>query len=304
MAVSLGPTSKYLGLPEKMYRKCRYVWSASSAISSRTKLREQPGWTTSRWCRKRRSIPSHEVLASRYLRAGRVCSGGAWRGRGLGAGCLGNWCGTAFPGLVSVALFQPGRTAIFFAPPAATCGAIAHRFSAVVLPLALIPLVLGRVRRERWPAVGLFAVLPIGALFLSASRGGIVSFGAELGVLALVMILRRTMAKQWFAGVAVLLVALLLVSWLGVGQILQRLSTVQLLEVSAGKRASMRGDTWRIFLEHPFVGTGLGTLQIVYPPYETLYDGKIVNHAHNDYLEALAETGLLGGLCCAWFIGV
>ncbi len=177
-------------------------------------------------------------------------------------------------------------------------------FAELVLPLALVPLVLGRVRRERWPVVGLFAILPIGALFLSASRGGMVSFGAELGVLALVMVLRRTVGKQWLGGVAVLLVALLLVSWLGLGQILQRLSTVQLLEVTAGKRASMRGDTWRIFLDHPFVGTGLGTLQIVYQPYETLYDGKIVNHTHNDYLEALAETGIAGGLCCAWFIGV
>jgi len=177
-------------------------------------------------------------------------------------------------------------------------------FAELVLPLALVPLVLGRVRRERWPVVGLFAVLPIGALFLSASRGGIVSFGAELGVLALVMILRRTMAKQWFAGVAVLLVAMLLVSWLGVGQILQRLSSVQLLEVTAGKRSSMRRDTWQIFLHHPVTGTGLGTLQIVYPRYESLYDGKIVNHAHNDYLEALAETGILGGFCCAWFLGV
>ncbi len=177
-------------------------------------------------------------------------------------------------------------------------------FAELVLPLALIPLVLGRVRRERWPVVGLFAVLPIGALFLSASRGGIVSFGAELGVLALVMILRRTMAKQWFAGVAVLLVAMLLVSWLGVGQILQRLSSVQLLEVTAGKRSSMRRDSWQIFLHHPVTGTGLGTLQIVYPRYESLYDGKIVNHSHNDYLEALAETGILGGLCCAWFLGV
>jgi O-antigen ligase len=177
-------------------------------------------------------------------------------------------------------------------------------FAELVVPLALIPLVLGRVRRERWPIVGLFAVLPIGALFLSASRGGLVSFGAELGVLALVMIRRREMGKQLLPGAAVLLVALLLVSWLGVGQILERLSSVQLLEVTAGKRASMRRDTWRIFLDHPFVGTGLGTLQIVYPPYETLYDGKIVNHTHNDYLEALAETGIAGGLCCAWFLGV
>jgi O-antigen ligase len=177
-------------------------------------------------------------------------------------------------------------------------------FVELVLPLALVPLVLGRVRRERWAVVGLFAVVPLGALFFAASRGGIVSFGVELSVLALVMIWRRTAAKQLLAGATVLLLALLMVSWLGVGQILQRFSSLQSLETTVGKRASMRRDTWRIFLAHPVAGTGLGTLQVVFPPYETLYDGKIVNHSHNDYLEALAETGLLGGLCCAWFLGV
>jgi len=40
----------------------------------------------------------------------------------------------------------------------------------------------------------------------------------------------------------------------------------------------------------------------VYPKYETLYDGKIVNHTHNDYLEALAETGVVGAACCAAFL--
>ena len=177
-------------------------------------------------------------------------------------------------------------------------------FVELILPLALVPLVLGRVRRERWPVVGLFAVVPIVALFLAISRGGIVSFGIELAVLALVLIQRRTMGKQLFAGAAVLLVALLMVSWLGVEQILQRFSSFQSLEATAGKRGSMRRDTWQIFLHHPVTGTGLGTLQIVYPLYESLYDGKIVNHSHNDYLEALAETGILGGFCCAWFLGV
>src|SRR5882757_4283122 len=43
---------------------------------------------------------------------------------------------------------------------------------------------------------------------------------------------------------------------------------------------------------------------MVFPAYESLYDGKIVNHAHNDYLEMLADTGLAGALCCAWFLGV
>jgi len=66
----------------------------------------------------------------------------------------------------------------------------------------------------------------------------------------------------------------------------------------------MRTDTWHIFLDHPWTGTGLGTLQTVFPFYETLYDGKIVNHTHNDYLEGLAEIGIVGGLCCFWFLGV
>ncbi len=177
-------------------------------------------------------------------------------------------------------------------------------FLELILPLALVPLVLGRVRHERWAVVGLFAIVPIGALFFSVSRGGIASFGVELMVLATVMIQRRAMGRQLIAGVAVLLLALLLVSWLGVGQLVQRFSSFQALEVTVGKRASMRRDTWKIFLHHPVTGTGLGTLQIVYPLYESLYDGKIVNHAHNDYLEALAETGILGGLCCAWFLGI
>jgi O-antigen ligase len=28
----------------------------------------------------------------------------------------------------------------------------------------------------------------------------------------------------------------------------------------------------------------------------------VVNHAHNDYVELLAETGVIGGLCCLLFV--
>ena len=174
----------------------------------------------------------------------------------------------------------------------------------LLLPLALVPLVLGKVRRERLAVVALFAVMPVAALFLSASRGGIVSFCVQVAFLIYLLLRRRGLGKNVLGVAAVLLAALLIVTWLGVGQILQRFSSLQSLEVTEGKRAAMRRGAWRIFLDHPLAGTGLGTLQIVYPPYETLYDGKIVNHAHNDYLEALAETGLLGGLCCAWFLVV
>jgi O-antigen ligase len=177
-------------------------------------------------------------------------------------------------------------------------------FIELVVPVALVPLILGKVRKERWYLVAIFALLPIGALFLSASRGGVVSFGVEVGVLVLMMLLRRTGGGHVLSGGLVLLLAFLLVSWLGVKQVLDRFSSLQSLEVTGGKRASMRQDTWRIFLDHRWAGTGLGTLQTVFPAYETNYDGKIVNHAHNDYLEGLAETGIAGGLCGAAFLGI
>jgi len=174
----------------------------------------------------------------------------------------------------------------------------------LLIPLALVPLILGKVRRERLAVVTLFAVMPIAALFLSASRGGILSFCAQFALLAFLILRRRGVTKHLLAVSAVLLTALIIVTWLGVGRILQRFSSMQALEVTAGKRGAMRKGAWHMLLDHPVAGTGLGTFQIAYPPYETLYDGKVVNHTHNDYLEALAETGALGGLCCAWFLAV
>ena len=177
-------------------------------------------------------------------------------------------------------------------------------FAELAIPISLVPLMLGKVRRERRFIISLFALWPIGALFLSASRGGIIAFGVELIFLLCFVLLQRAGSKHLFTGGVVLLAALSLVSWIGVRQVLSRFSSLHSMEVKEDKRASMRHGTWRIFLDHPILGTGLGTIQLVYPPYETLYDGKVVNHAHNDYLEALAETGILGGLCCAWFIAV
>jgi O-antigen ligase len=177
-------------------------------------------------------------------------------------------------------------------------------FAEILIPVALVPLVLGKVRRERLFLVGLFAVVPIVALLLSASRGGIVSFAVQLVILFSLLMVRRLHSKHMLAGGVLVLCAILAVSWIGVQEVLQRFSGFQTLDVSVGKRASMRQDTWRIFLDHATLGTGLGTLQTVFPPYETSYDAKIVNHTHNDYLEALAETGVAGGLCCLWFLAV
>jgi O-antigen ligase len=177
-------------------------------------------------------------------------------------------------------------------------------FAEILIPVALVPLVLGKVRRERLFLVALFALVPIVALLLSASRGGIVSFVVEMLILFSLLMVRRLQSKYMLVGGVLVLCAILAVSWIGVQEILQRFSDYQALDVTMGKRASMRQDTWKIFLDHPALGTGLGTLEMVFPPYESLYDARIVNHSHNDYVEALAETGVAGGICCLWFLGI
>src|SRR5258708_10055487 len=130
-------------------------------------------------------------------------------------------------------------------------------FAELVIPVALVPLVLGKVRRERRFAVAIFALLPIGALFLSASRGRMLSFAAEIGVLALLMVLRRAGGRHVLAGGVVLLLAFMLVSWLGVRQILERFSTMQSLEVTGGERAPPPPDPLRIALHRPRARTRL-----------------------------------------------
>ena len=85
----------------------------------------------------------------------------------------------------------------------------------LLIPPGLAVLVLGAERRDQLPLIALFTLLPIGALFLSASRGGIMSFLAEIALLAVLILLRRRERKELAAAGLVVVLAIALVSWLG-----------------------------------------------------------------------------------------
>jgi O-antigen ligase len=168
-------------------------------------------------------------------------------------------------------------------------------FVELILPLGLALLVLDGERRERRLLVALFVVFPAAALVLSASRAGIICFLGELVLLGWLVWLYGRRSQRYLLVVLALAIAGI-AAWLGVGNALARFSEGSWSEVSVSQRLSMSRDTWRIFLDHPWVGTGMGTLEIVFPRYETQYTGLVVNHAHNDYVEMLADGGLAGGL--------
>lgn len=171
----------------------------------------------------------------------------------------------------------------------------------LIAPVGMSMLAFRGVRQEQMAFVGTLTLVPVVALFLTASRGGVVAFVFEVALLlALTRIHRAGRGAAVVAGV--LVAALAFLAWLGAGTVMERMRSASLGELSSSKRASMLRGAWHIFRDYPVAGTGLGTLVAVYPKYETLYDGRIVDHVHDDYAELLAETGICGGICGAMFL--
>jgi len=175
-------------------------------------------------------------------------------------------------------------------------------FVELIVPFGLALLFGTAVPRDKRLLLALFTVLPIGALVLTTSRGGILSFLVQIVLLGFLTRTSEPRAKRLRTAASLALMAGILVAWLGVDAALRRWETSSPAEISRDRRGAMFRDTWQIFLDHPWIGTGLGTLRTVYPQYESYYDGRVVDHAHNDYLELLADTGLLGGAFAASFL--
>lgn len=75
------------------------------------------------------------------------------------------------------------------------------------------------------------------------------------------------------------------------------------LDSSEGLRVGIWVSTISMIADHPFIGSGWGAFQFVYPQYNYyLADTNIViYHAHNLYLNTAAEIGIVGALAYFWF---
>ena len=175
-------------------------------------------------------------------------------------------------------------------------------FVELTSPLGLAMLLSGAVRKDKLPLLILLSVLPIGALALSASRGGITSFLFEFVLLTFLMRNERKRSKQLLMASGFVLVVGFLALWLGLGRTVERFEHSTPGDISRDRRVSIFRDTLQIVHDHPWTGTGLGTLETVFPRYESYYDGLVVDHAHNDYLELLADAGLVGGVFMLGFV--
>jgi O-antigen ligase len=173
-----------------------------------------------------------------------------------------------------------------------------------------IPLVLSLTHmahhRER-TAAGIAAAIMAGTVFLSGSRGGMIALVAELMVFAIVLLRSRKGVRIALSVGAFAVVLVALLTWLGGSQLTERVSSISReahTEISGGTRLSIDRDAVRMFLHRPVLGWGLRAFPVVYPQFRSFYTNFFVNEAHNDYLQLLAEMGLLGFGVMIWFVVV
>ena len=158
--------------------------------------------------------------------------------------------------------------------------------------------------------LGFVALIPIASLLLSGSRGGFISLVVEVLLAAILIFFcgSRRARKPAAVGGLAMIAALMLFFWMAPRQVAERLATVadatHSPELALADRLAPAHDSLRIFRAHPWVGAGLGSFETVFPQYQSFASDLTWDHAHNDYAEALAETGIVGGALILFSLGL
>ena len=151
--------------------------------------------------------------------------------------------------------------------------------------------------------LGFGAVLVALSIFLSLSRGGILSLCVSLALLGFLLSKRISTRKGRPLLIATVIVILYAVGWFGWTPVFERFRAIRTLQ---GDISELRLDIWKDSLgmvrDFPLTGTGAGSFMHVYPAYRTIRNDGIADHAHNDHLELLTDGGLIGAGLFAWFI--
>ncbi|MDQ3810537.1 MAG: O-antigen ligase family protein [Chloroflexota bacterium] len=185
------------------------------------------------------------------------------------------------------------------------------------LPLAgVMALSTANSVRVRLFALGAGGLILVGVA-LSQSRGA--WLGALTAAVCLLLMWGRATRRLFVPGaLAVGLLVALAVSGVLPASILDRLGQtlayfgvfdVRTVEASAENWAVVERMAhwqagWYMFLDHPWLGVGAGNYAYAYPRYYVGNWPEALGHAHNYYLNMLAELGFVGGCLLLALLGL
>jgi O-antigen ligase len=183
-----------------------------------------------------------------------------------------------------------------------------HNFAAYMEMALAVPLGLiftGAITKDKRllyiTAISLMGV----SLLLSGSRGGLVAFLAE--VIFLVLITTGTKSRSSLSLKLALAVLLFIAVVGGAIFVGGDTSLTRVAETAASSDLTTgRSNIWTVTLDVikanlPF-GSGFGAFGVAYTPHDTMSGLERVEQAHNDYLQVLADAGLVGLLIGGFFL--
>ena len=151
-------------------------------------------------------------------------------------------------------------------------------------------------RRLRTAIVVLWCIAAF-CLTLTYARGACISIGLVIAVYGAIY------NRRVLLGIIILAAVMLLSD----ATLLERLTSVfTKLDTSSEMRLAFWESTIAMILDHPVLGIGWGAYFMVYPHYDYYMQGNFIKivHAHNMYLNFLAEVGMVGFISfMAYFFG-
>jgi O-antigen ligase len=183
-----------------------------------------------------------------------------------------------------------------------------HNFAAymemtIALPLAMV--MTGAVKRDLRLLYLTAIVLMAVALFMSGSRGGLISLIVE--IILLVLMTTHFQSRQKIALRFALAGALLVAVVAGTIFVGGESSLTRIAETASSKdvttnRSHIWATTVDVVKQTLPLGGGLGAFGIAYTPSDTLSGLERVEQAHNDYLQTIADAGIVGLLIGGAFL--
>lgn len=153
---------------------------------------------------------------------------------------------------------------------------------------------INRFLARAWlPLAGL--ILIVSALVSSHSRGG---FAASLVACVVLLLLidrrRQQVSNRVRAIIATVLVVSALAFWINSDILLQR---YDVSGMDAPGRTLVYGKVIQAISDNPWLGYGHGNFEDAFRLYRTEDISKLVNYAHNSYLESFFDLGIPAALC-------
>jgi O-antigen ligase len=167
---------------------------------------------------------------------------------------------------------------------------------AVLYPVAILKRARSRYESPAVPALKACGLLVIAALIFvavlqSSSRMGFLASLASLLVIGCVA------SRRWLPIAALATLTLAAVVLLPSDALVQRFADLASTgAISSDMRVGMWRDTLGLIKAFPLFGCGLGAYESTFPRYQTVAPMFTIDFAHNDYLQYLAELGVLGFL--------